>query len=854
MTIRVAYHETEWKNVEKSKEGALLGRGGCMTAFSNDDVRELQEKDPRLEPRSSHEKDYLVSTQGGDSLVASFIQRFPLPIAWKNSDHRYVGANHLFASLLGIGSLQEILGKSDRDLPWSDAARLSITRLSEEVFAVRSPRSGVLTIQTESSQVPRTFRIEASPLSTLKDGREEFGGCSFVLIDISTEVASEQARRASETRFRAMLERVPVVVWTIDRDLKVIPHASHGIPSLFGRPLTGDPVSLPQFFQTQDPNFPPVLGARRALAGESVRFLMPWQGFEYEVFIEPIRDHASQITGAIGITIDITDQRRQAEALRHSEERYRSLAEFCPIGIWQTDLDGKTTYMNPAMCELLQLQCRSEAIQGSYRNFFSPASRNKVHEKLADAGRLTRFEAEVIGKQGRSRTVLVTSVPVFGPDERIIGQLHTYLDITEQKRNEEERRRVETRIRHSQKVESLGLLAEGIAHDFNNLLLGVLGNAGLATLEIPPNSRAAFRLEQVKRAAEQAADLTNQLFLYSGSQRAESQRQVIHLSSEVEEICRLLETALEKKARLKFDLSINLPAIEADTTQIRQVIMNLVTNAREAIRGDSGQITIRTGVVENLPLDIQEDFSRSALDVNVPRTPFVFLDVQDSGCGMDKDTRARMFDPFFSTKPLTASEDHEGCSTRGFGLASVLGAVRSHKGAIHVQSSPERGTNIRIYLPVRPGLSVPLKSSSHIITKQLSKNGHGVVLVVDDDPIVQEVAQVALEKFGYHVVVAKDGRQALVELDHLRDQDVLLRKGLPKEGVIAILLDLTMPVLDGEGVLKQLEVRYPQMPVILSSGYSKEGVWDRIRHTGKLKFLQKPYRPTVLIETLQGMV
>lgn len=831
----------------------LLGARVCMTAFSSDDIQKLSESDPTFESKSSLEKNVVLSGHG-DSLIASLIQRFPLPIAWKGLDHRYVGANQGFLSLLGINSLNEILGKTDRELPWSDAARLAITRVSEEVFAVRSARTSVMYFGAPGSASMKTFRIEASPLQFEKEGREEFSGCSFVLVDISNEVAAESARRASETRFRAMLERVPVMVWTIDRELQVIPHASHGLPAFAGRICTDERFSLQQFFQTQDSNFPPILGARRALNGESVRFFMPWQGFDYEVFIEPTRDGVGLITGAVGIAIDITEQRRQADLLRRSEERYRSLAEFCPIGIWQTDLDGKTTYLNPAMSDLLQLQCRSEAIVGSYRNYFSQASRKKIDSQLTDAGRLSRFEAELVGKQGRRRTVLVTSVPIFGPDESIIGQLHTYLDITEQKRNEEERLRVENRIRHSQKVESLGMLAEGIAHDFNNLLLGVLGNAGLAALEISPNSRAAFRLEHVKRAAEQAADLTKQLFLYSGSQKAESQKQIIHLSSEVEEICRLLETALEKKARLKFDLSISLPAIEADTTQIRQVIMNLVTNAREAIKGDSGEITIRTGLIEKLPADIQEDFSRSALDVNSPPTPFVFLEVQDSGCGMDKETLARMFDPFFSTKALTAAEHHEAMSTRGFGLASVLGAIRAHRGAIAVQSVPKLGTNVRIFLPVRPGLSVPHKNSPLIANKKETKNGHGVVLVVDDDPIVQEVAQSALEKFGYHVVVAKDGRQALLELEHLKDKDFLKSKGLPTEGVIAILLDLTMPVLDGEGVLKQLEVRFPQMPVILSSGYSKEGVWNRVRHSGNLKFLQKPYRPTVLIETLQGMV
>ncbi len=839
-----------------------------MTAFSNDD-REAAIKIEPLAPSSSISdpvaqeaappgKEHILAPLRMDPLLGPIIQKFPLPVAWKNCEHRYLGANEQFARLLGLRSAQTLLGKSDRDLPWSDEARLAITRLAEEVLALDSPRKAVVTFEGNPNTPDKVFRVEAMPIRIHADGRDELCGCSCVFVDISNEVAAEQARRASETKIRAMLDRVPVVVvWTIDHDLRVTPQVSPGLSVLTNGNCHGETVSLPAFFGTSDPNFPPVLGARRALAGESVRFTMPWHGCDYEVFIEPVRNADGEIAGALGITIDITDQRRQAEALRISEERYRSLAEYCPLGIWQTDLDGKSIYMNPAMCELLQLHSPGEAVTESFRSFFSPASRNRLNSRLTDVGRLTRFEAEIVGKQGRSRSVLVTSVPVFGPDQRIAGQLHTYLDITEQKRTEEARQRVEARVRHGQKIESLGLLAEGIAHDFNNLLLGVLGNAGLAALEVAPNSRAAFRLEQVKRVAEHAAELTNQLFLYSG--RQEAHRQIIHLSSEVEEMCRLLETAMEKKIRLKFELAINLPPIEANSAQVRQVVMNLVSNAREALRDNGGQITIRTGVMNKLPSDLQEDFARTYSDSGPQPESYVFLEVQDSGCGMDLSTKQRMFDPFFSTKQHGFQSETDlpigdNVGARGLGLATVLGTVRSHHGAIAVQSVPQRGTSLRLFFPTRPGLVAPHRAPMSGFTKLPSRNGHGVVLVVDDDPIVQEVAQVALEKFGYHVVVAKDGRQALLELDDLRNLDVLKRKGLPSEGVIAVLLDLTMPVLDGEAVLKQLEVKYPQLPVILSSGYSKEGVADRIRHTGKLKFLQKPYRPTVLIETLQGMV
>jgi PAS domain S-box-containing protein len=386
----------------------------------------------------------------------------------------------------------------------------------------------------------------------------------------------------------------------------------------------------------------------------------------------------------------------------------------------------------------------------------------------------------------------------------------------------------EAQSRHVQKLESIGVLAGGIAHDFNNLLHVVLGNADIALSRLPTRSPAREPLEEVVRATLRAADLTRQMLAYSGKGAF-----VVHhldLSQEVREMATLLRTGMSKQASLVWELAPNLPAVNADPTQIRQIVMNLITNASDALRDMSGSITLRTGVVRREELN--DPSMASPLDQEDPICQgdelLVYLEVSDTGTGMPPDTLQRIFDPFFSTK----------FAGRGLGLAAVIGIVRSHQGLIRIRTEPDKGTTFRVLFPAvasaarKPERTSPTRSDWQ---------GKGTVLVVDDEEGVREVAERMLQEIGFDTVSAKDGREALQVMQRVGDK------------VTAVLLDLSMPRMGGQETLRHLRVHRPHLPIVMMSGYTEQAVASQVNGSGPgvTTFLQKPFLAEDLIGVLR---
>ena len=396
---------------------------------------------------------------------------------------------------------------------------------------------------------------------------------------------------------------------------------------------------------------------------------------------------------------------------------------------------------------------------------------------------------------------------------------------------EEEARRAahasEAQSRHVQKLESIGVLAGGIAHDFNNLLHVVLGNADIALGNLPSNSGAREPLEEVVRATLRAADLTRQLLAYSGKGAVVVRH--LDLSREVREMATLLRTALSKQATLVWELATDLPAINADPTQIRQIVMNLITNASDAV-GEEGSIRLRTGVVRLHEVEGQGFTGPITGDGVVARRddPFVFLEISDTGYGMTPDTLARIFDPFFSTK----------FAGRGLGLAAVMGIVRSHRGIIRIRTERGVGTAFRVLFPPVPGAAVLAEKPS---AERSDWRGSGTILVVEDEEGVREVAERMLQEMGFETIGAEDGREALEIMERVGDT------------VTAVLLDLSMPRMGGAETLRQLRALRPSLPVLMMSGYTEEDVTPQFGNTGPgaTAFLQKPFMAEELITILR---
>ena len=395
-------------------------------------------------------------------------------------------------------------------------------------------------------------------------------------------------------------------------------------------------------------------------------------------------------------------------------------------------------------------------------------------------------------------------------------------DITAQKRAEADRATMERQLFQAQKMESLGVLAGGIAHDFNNLLMGVLGHAGLALDQLNPLHPAKHNLESIQKAGQRAADLTRQMLAYSG--RGQFLVRVLDLSDQVDEMVHLLEISVPKSVLLALDLRRHLPAISVDASQLQQVIMNLVINAAEAIGEASGSITLTTGA-QRLEA---EALGGMRIGREADAGTFVFLEVTDTGCGIASETLERIFEPFYTTK----------FTGRGLGLSALMGIVRGHRGALSIQSEVGRGTSFKVYFPAQP-TEASLPSP---VAPEPVQQGGGLVLVVDDDETVRAVARQALERKGYEVLEARDGRFG-VDLVKARGSEIAV-----------VLLDMTMPHMGGQAAFQEMRQLQPELRVILSSGYSEAEAMGRFEGQGLKGFIQKPYAPRNLIAQIQAVL
>ena len=525
---------------------------------------------------------------------------------------------------------------------------------------------------------------------------------------------------------------------------------------------------------------------------------------------------------------EVARRERTRTALKSSRERLRILFDYAPDAFWLTDLQGRLVDGNKAAEEALGYP--KEKFIGKTLEELSLLSSDeiaKAAEMLAQSaqGKPTGPDEITLNRNDGRRIVGETrTFPVWVQGQTLI--LTISRDITERKQTEEERRRLEIGIQNAQKLESLGVMAGGIAHDFNNLLMGILGNAGLALRKLAPDSSARSNLEKIEQTSLRAAELTRQMLAYSG--RSNLVTQLLNLSRLVQGVAKLLEASIPKKSALRYELAEDLPALDGDPDEIRQLVVTLVTNASEAIGERSGLITVRTGLMQANRAYLSE----SHLNDDLPEGAYVYLEVSDTGCGMDAETQARIFDPFFSTK----------FTGRGLGLAASLGIARAHRGAIRVSSAPGRGSSFRILFPAKDappqeGLQPPAPERPREVDEKW--RGQGTILVADDEETVRSVASSMLQQLGFEVLTARDGLEA-VELFRLN-----------ADRIDAVLLDLTMPRMDGEEALAQLREIRPDVRVVLSSGYSEQDAGGRFVGKGLAGFIHKPYRWSDLMAKMQ---
>ena len=556
---------------------------------------------------------------------------------------------------------------------------------------------------------------------------------------------------------------------------------------------------------------------RVRLANGSVRWLCE------DVYIERVRADRLQL---FGVTTDVTQLKQSEEALRMTVELYRNVVETSHDVVWSIDREGSLTFLNRAARGTFGLD--TDRLLGvRFLCFLNRSQRVEAHLILDRlwAGEAVRFMTLHYTRQDGSAAVLsVNAVPLKDANGTIVGAAGTCADITDMQMAEQERERLESQMRHAQKLESLGVLAGGIAHDFNNLLVGILGHAGLALMELPQRSPVRDNVKHIETAALRAAELTNQMLAYAG--KGKFVITSLNLTKIVSGMAHLLEVSISKKAILKYEFDEQIPSVEGDATQISQVIMNLITNASDALDDNPGVISVRTGVMHA----DAELLGKAYMRDGIAEGEYAFLEVSDTGVGMSEETVSRIFEPFFTTK----------FTGRGLGLAAVLGIVRAHRGTLLIESAPGAGSTFCVLLPAC-GATV-------LTPPEPNTFDHGVhdapvkILVVDDEEFVRNVVQEILEHYGYVVLTAKDGYEAIE----------LFRK--EADDIVVIVLDMLMPIMDGGETLSQLRAIRHDVPVVLTSGYSEQEATRHMAIDAQSAFIQKPYPPAALIEKIQALI
>jgi two-component system cell cycle sensor histidine kinase/response regulator CckA len=499
--------------------------------------------------------------------------------------------------------------------------------------------------------------------------------------------------------------------------------------------------------------------------------------------------------------------------LRESEEKYRTLFEQSTDAILIIKPEGEIVDANDSCCRLFSAP-REKIIGHSVLQFYwNPTDRVSLRSEIELHGFAKEFDWLVKRTDGSKRICMLTSSAWKDADGTIRAHLAIARDITESRQMEEQ-------LRRSQKMEAIGTLAGGIAHDFNNLLQVVHGYAELALLDIAESNKVYKQLQEIRRAAKTAAELTDSLLTFS--RQVESQLRPVNLNHELEQVVRMLRRTIPRMIEIKLKPAGNLDLVNADPSQLQQVLMNLGLNARDAMP-DGGELVIQT---RNVVLDAQY----CTFHLGAEPGKYVVLEVTDSGQGMDKEALEHIFEPFYTTKDV-------GKGT-GLGLAMVYGIVKGHHGHIFCYSEPGRGTSFKIYLP-----TIETEQLHHDTQqKEYPVGGDETILLVDDEETVRALGERILSRFGYSVFCAADGREGLEIFDRERNT------------ISLIILDLIMPDMGGKECLEKIMKIDPSARVVIASGYAANGQIDAAVEAGAQASIRKPYEVRHMLEVVRRVL
>ena len=638
--------------------------------------------------------------------------------------------------------------------------------------------------------------------------------------DLIERSRAEEAVRRREERFRNLADTAPVMIWVSGLDKlctfvnkRWLDFVGHTMEQEIGSGWTGSvhPEDLDRCLTTYSLSF----DARRS-------FQMEYRLRRADGEYRWVLDNGSpfyregEFAGYIGSCIDITEQKGIEERLRGSETRLKDAQRLAKVGSWERDESG-SGYWSDEMFRIYGLRNGAAPSFPAFVNCVYPEDRQillEAHQRVRSSDAPLDIEFRIIRPDGEVRCVRTVLESVRDDRGVVVRTVGATQDVTDLKRAQEE-------IFARQKLESVGTLASGIAHDFNNLLGGILAQTELAQAECTAGSYPDEELKVVEKLAIRGSEIVRQLMIYAGKEAEVSTH--IDVSQVVEEMLALLRFSVSKHAALETHLGKDLPPVRGSAAQLRQIVMNLVTNASEALGDQDGVIRVTTGRVT---VD-----RAAAVSEGVPEGEYLQLEVSDTGSGMSPETQARVFDPFFTTKS----------SGRGLGLSVVDGIVRNFDGVMHLASHPGKGTTFRILLPcAKPTSETTADSIPRAKDPTQLWHGTTVLVVEDEDPLREAVAKM-LRKSGFEVLEAANGTAAI---------DLLRANGT---GIDIILLDMTMPGPSSHEVVAEAAQTRHDVKVILTSAYTEElaaNMWSpQIRG-----FLRKPFRHEDLVETLGSIL
>ncbi|MBS3759706.1 MAG: PAS domain S-box protein, partial [Desulfobacterales bacterium] len=723
----------------------------------------------------------------------------------------------------------ELIGKSLHDVAPPASVKKALEVVAEELKLEESGQADLNRFRTIEIELycknGSTIWTEVR-FSFIRDEDNRALGFIGINRNITERKRAVSRLKESEEKFRTLAEACPFAIMIYQNDYWVYANSAAETISGFSK----EELYRMRFWEIVHPDYRDLVRGRgsRRQAGQKATPVYDFKiidkaGEERWVSLSGGNLTYEGKTAGLITVIDITERKLAETAVRESEEKYRAILENIEDGYYEVDLAGNFTFFNDFLCRISG-QSRDEILGINYREYTDEENAKKLfdtfHTVYETGVPAKAFDLEIQPRADDIRNVEISASLIKNAANEPEGFRGIIRDITERKQAENHKAKLEAQLQQAQKMEAIGTLAGGVAHDFNNILQAINGYTQLLLMRKTPDHPDHKKLTQLRNACERAANLVNQLLTFS--RKMEGERRHVSLNYEIQLVEKLLKQTIPKMIERRMDFDDSLWPVYADPVHIEQILLNLGSNAADAMT-EGGTLTIET---RNIILKQASDELPGA-----EPGPYVRLKVSDTGCGMDEETVKQIFDPFFTTKEI-------GKGT-GLGLASVYGIVKSHGGYIQCSSRKNQGTSFKIYLPAVSQTKSETKAS---LKAAKPKGGTETLLLVDDELPIREAASEILEHFGYQVWCAEDAERAI---------DLYKAHG---DSIDMVILDLSMPGIGGNQCLQEILKLDPSAKILISSGYAADGLAKQALASGACGFIGKPYQTTELAEKIRTLL